>query len=87
MVILFNPHLREALGIFCKSVVWLPFLSIFPTIKSTLLLMRWVRYNMSKFWYVVGVVFAAGIVAASVRPSVVKNRAIRDFRNYYGLPK
>lgn len=43
---------------------------------------------MSKFWYVVGVVLAASIVAASVRPKVVvKNRAVRDFRQYYGLPK
>lgn len=42
---------------------------------------------MSKFWYVLGVVVAASIVAASVRPKVVKNRAVRDFRQYYGLPK
>jgi hypothetical protein len=35
----------------------------------------------------VGVVLAAGIVAASVRPKVVKKRAVRDFRHYYGLPK
>lgn len=42
---------------------------------------------MSKFWYVLGVALAAGIVAASLRPKVVKNRAVRDFRNYYGLPK
>ena len=42
---------------------------------------------MGRFWYVVGVVLVAGIVAASVRPKVVKNRAVRDFRNYYGLSK
>lgn len=42
---------------------------------------------MSKLWYVIGVVVVASIVAVSVRPKVVKNRAVRDFRRYYGLPK
>jgi len=34
-----------------------------------------------------GVALAAGIVAASMRPKVVRNRARRDFCHYYGLPK
>jgi hypothetical protein len=42
---------------------------------------------MSKFWYILGVFVAASIVAASLRPRVVRNRAVREFRKYYGLPK
>ena len=42
---------------------------------------------MSKFWYVLGVALTAGIIAASMRPAVMKNRARRDFCHYYGLSK
>jgi len=42
---------------------------------------------MSKLWYVFGVAFATGLIAASLRSKVVKNRAVRDFREYYGLPR
>lgn len=42
---------------------------------------------MSKFWYMLGVVAAAGVVAVLMQPMVVKKRAARNFRQYYGLPK